>query len=605
MDAEAVHRSHGEAMLQHPGEAVLRMDARAMLRSHGEAMHRSHGGAVHRTDGPSRREVIAGAGAAVATALSAARTPAAADLAPPAPSVAYATGFVFEDRSGTRQPNSPGIADVMISNGRDVVLTDAAGRWTLPVMSGDSVFVIKPRNWVTPAGAGGVPRFAHLHQPEGTPPGLGLRFPGVAPAGPLPPSIDFPLRRCEEPERFDVLLFADTQPGNAAELGYVRDDIVASVLGTEAAFGIHHGDAMADDLSLLPRYLDILGTTGIPWHHCPGNHDLNLDSTDPRFAFETWKRTFGPTHYAFQYAGATFILLNNVEPLAPGDAPQGGRRYRGRIGETQLRFVENVLRHVPEDRLVAVSMHIPLVSFNDPASAADTTADRRALLALLARRPHTVSFAGHSHTTEHHYLGADAGFGRAEPHHHHVLTAASGSWWGGPRDHRGIPLAESRDGSPKGFHVLSVDGNRYTTRFVASGPSQGAQMRIMLHSGQSADQAAGLCCCPLTRAALPSLKIAADVFDGGPRTQVMCEIEGAGLAPVAMQRATMPDPFIVDTFAKNRALHKPWVAAAPSSHLWTAPLAAELPPGAYRLVVRATGEYGGEHVAHMVLEITA
>jgi hypothetical protein len=413
------------------------------------------------------------------------------------------------------------------------------------------------------------------------------------------------LRRCTEPDRFDVLLFADTQPGNAAELDYVRDDIVASVLGTEAAFGIHHGDVMGDDLSLLPRYLDILGTTGIPWHHCPGNHDLNLDSADPRFAFETWKRTFGPPHYAFQHAGATFILINNVEYFGRNGAAPGQRAYRGLIGKAQLTFVENVLRHVPEDQLVVLSMHIPLVSFNDPGSAADTTSDRRALLELLERRPHTVSFAGHSHTTEHHYLGPDEGFGRAEPHHHHVLTAASGSWWGGPRDHRGIPLAESRDGSPKGFHVLSIDANRYTTRFVASGPSQGEQMRIVLQSGSGTETAAGICCCPLPKEALASLNVLADVFDGGPRTHVTCEIEGSGLAPVAMRRAAIADPFIVDTFARNRALHKPWMEPAASSHVWTAPLAAELAPGAYRLVVRATGEYGREHVSHMVLEVTA
>jgi len=560
---------------------------------------------------PSRREVIAGAaGAAVATALSARRAPAAANLEQPQarrPGLEIASGFVFDDSAGTgiRQPNSPAVAGVMVSNGRDVVLTDGAGRWSLPVAEGDNLFIVKPPRWKLATGAGGVPRFSYLHAPRGTPPGVGLRYPGLAPTGPLPSSIDFPLAPCEEPERFDVLLFADTQPGNATELGYVRDDIVASVLGTSAAFGIHHGDVMGDDLSLLPRYLEILGTTGLTWHHCPGNHDLNLDSTDPRFAFETWKRTFGPPHYAFQYAGATFILLNNVEPLSPEQAPPGARRYRGRIGDAQLAFVEGVLRNVPDDQLVVVSMHIPLVSFNDPESAADTTADRRALLELLASRPHTVSFAGHSHTTEHHYLGRAEGFDRADPHHHHVLTAASGSWWGGPKDHRAIPLAESRDGSPKGFHILAIDGNRYTTRFVATGPSQGEQMRIVLHAGQGADRTAGICSCPITTAALSSLTIAADVFDGGPRTSVTCEIEGSGLAPAAMQRSALPDPYIVETFAQHRTLHRPWVEATPSSHLWTAPLPSEMPPGAYRLVVRARDEYGREHTGHMVLEVTA
>ncbi len=48
---------------------------------------------------------------------------------------------------------------------------------------------------------------------------------------------------------------ADTQPANAAELGYLCDDIISSVVGSGAAFGINHGDVVFDDLSLYPRYL--------------------------------------------------------------------------------------------------------------------------------------------------------------------------------------------------------------------------------------------------------------------------------------------------------------------------------------------------------------
>jgi hypothetical protein len=147
-----------------------------------------------------------------------------------------------------------------------------------------------------------------------------------------------------------------------------------------------------------------------------------------------------------------------------------GRTYRGRFGDDQLRFVANVLRNVPPEDLVVVSMHIPLTSFDDPDSAPDNTVDRSALLKLLANRPHTLSFAGHSHTTEYHYFGDREGFSRDVPHHHHVLTAACGSWWSGPPDVSGVPIADSRDGTLKGFHVLSVDGNRYTTASFRSAP---------------------------------------------------------------------------------------------------------------------------------------
>ena len=105
---------------------------------------------------------------------------------------------------------------------------------------------------------------------------------------------------------------ADTQPANTAELGYLCDDIISSVVGSGAAFGINHGDVVFDDLSLYPRYLKILGAGGIPWHHCPGNHDIDKGAASDQASRDTWRRTFGPRHYAFQYAEATFIILDNV-----------------------------------------------------------------------------------------------------------------------------------------------------------------------------------------------------------------------------------------------------------------------------------------------------
>ena len=139
--------------------------------------------------------------------------------------------------------------------------------------------------------------------------------------------------------------------------------------------------------------------------------------------------------------------------------------------------------HVPTDRLVVLSMHIPLQCYLDPANPADTTADWQALLHALSRHPHAVSFAGHLHATEHHYLGAPGAAPDSPPgypHHHHVLTAACGSWWSGPCDHRGIPCADSSDGTPNGFHVLSVAGNRYSTRFVPAATKAPAQLRVLI-----------------------------------------------------------------------------------------------------------------------------
>jgi hypothetical protein len=546
----------------------------------------------------SRRQVIAGAGAS-ALALSGAGF---------AERRALARGVVFEDKrgDGQRRPGDPGIAGVMVSNGCDVVLTDRDGGWSLLVEPGDSIFVIKPPHWRTPSSFGGVPRFSYIHQPEGSPKHLGTRFPLVDPTGPLPVSIDFPLMRHEEHPDFEALLVSDTQPENAAELDYVRDDIIAAMLGSDAAFGINHGDVVADDLSLYPRYLQMLGATGIPWHHCAGNHDLNHAAQDDLASRETWKRVFGARHYAFQHAGATFFILDNVEYFGRATG-----RYRGWLGPRQLAFVRNVLSHVPPDRLVVLSMHIPLRCHLDPANPADTTADYQALLGLLSGRPHTVSFSGHLHATEHHYLHEADGFAGPQPHHHHVLTAASGSWWSGPADHRGIPFAESTDGTPNGFHVLSVSGHRYTTRFVPAVSKAAAQLRVLVDgphcrlgaAAKAHAQGAGKLGLSVPAQALGQCHVLANVFDGGPRTRVTCEIIGHG-PQMPMHAASMPDPLIVELFARD-VPRKTWVQAVASSHIWKAALPATLPAGAHALLVRARDEYGREHTIRAVLEVTA
>jgi 3',5'-cyclic AMP phosphodiesterase CpdA len=542
---------------------------------------------------PSRRAVLTGAGAALAAPMLLPAVLAAPALLPavlatpvlfatePARANGIAHGTVFEDTERKDGQHRSGIAGVMVSNGRDIAVTGPDGTWSMPAHDDDLIFLIKPSGWTTAHKPGGVPDFSRRA-------GDGL--------------LDFALRRSDEPTAFDVLLFADTQPSNAAELGYFRDEIVSAALGIPAAFGIHHGDVVGDDLSLYGRYLDMLGALRMPWHHCPGNHDMDGGARDHKTAFTTWRRVFGPTHYAFEYGPATFIILNNVDVSR-------SEGYHGRIGPDQLAFIGNVLRHTPEDRLVVVSMHIPLTSFNAPHDPRETTADARALMATLSARPNTVSFAGHSHTTEHHYLGRDEGFTGTAPHHHHVLTAASGSWWGGLADERGIPTALSRDGSPKGFHVLSVDGARYATRFVPVSRGRETKMRMMLSKRSSQHETAreqsGALYCPLRSSSLCDTELVVDVFDGGPRTQLTFEIEGIDRAPQSMQRARLTDPHVVDVFARDRHAYKAWVEPAPSSHIWTAPLPEDLSPGVYRVAVRGTDEFGRPIADQMVLDIVA
>jgi 3',5'-cyclic AMP phosphodiesterase CpdA len=558
---------------------------------------------------PSRRDVVK---YGAATAIAAAVTPVGRIFA--AENVSTVSGIVYENRSGgvRRQVGDPGIAGVLVSNGRDVVKTDAAGRYTLPVEDESIIFVIKPTGYAVPVDESMLPRFYYIHQPAGLPQNLNLRFRGIDPTGPLPNSIDFPLKKADEPQKFDVIVFTDPQPESQAEIDFIRDDVVNGLIGAKAAFGMTTGDIMFDDLSLYPRLNRIIGQIGLPWYNIGGNHDLNFEAPSTKYSRETFKRTYGPTYYAFEYGSALFLMLDNVNYLGFDPAkPGGGGKYEGRISARQLDFIANVLKEYPADKLVVTCMHIPLQTYLDPANPMMNTVDRGELLKILAGRPNTVSLSGHTHTTEHHYFGADEGFAGPSPHHHHVMTAVSGSWWSGPYDHRGIAVADSRDGSPNGFHVLSIDGQNYSTRFQPANEPNSRQMRIVLDSEFHRDRKelysefrmGELLGSPLPQESAFATNLIVNFFDGGPRTSVEYRI--GQRAPVKMERIVRRDPFVEEVFTRNEATKKPWVKAEPSSHIWSARLPGDLEAGTHCIAVRVIDEYGREHRDHLVVELTA
>src|SRR5271165_3551595 len=95
---------------------------------------------------------------------------------------ARVSGLVFEDRdgSGVANPANPGVADALVSNGRDVTATGPDGRYTLPLPDEATIFVIKPQGFMPAVDRlTGLPRFYRHHQPMGSPGSLNLTFEGL------------------------------------------------------------------------------------------------------------------------------------------------------------------------------------------------------------------------------------------------------------------------------------------------------------------------------------------------------------------------------------------------------------------------------------------
>lgn len=415
------------------------------------------------------------------------------------------TGAVFHDlsRDGIRQADEPGIAGVIVSNGRDVTTTGVDGSYSLPVYDNMTVMVHEPAAYDVPVDANGVPQFFYHHLPEGTP--ETLRYGGLAATGPLPQAINFPMIRTGVDEDFTCVMMGDTQPYSNTEVGYVRDGVLDSLLDrdlAEAECVIMLGDVMGDDLSLLPRFMNIWSVLDLPQYYIHGNHDFDFDATSDAHSADSWRQIYGPAYYSFDIGNVTFIALDNVVyPCGPEDDGPGGRDacadpervvYNGRVVERQMQWLEATLAEIPEDRLIVMMHHIPFVSFVDSNAGRHQTDNLAQIHALLAGRP-AVSFSGHTHTFE--YLAAGEWFEGWEeqvgvtrlPFDHVVGGAPSGNWFWGDLSFDGTPMSFARGGTPPGYMIVDFAGSDFTVNFHAANQAPERQMALSFNTPQFRD----------------------------------------------------------------------------------------------------------------------
>ncbi len=520
----------------------------------------------------------------VVGALSAqqATAPPAPVAQPTHPAQQVARGRVFHDKDGDLRMTATDapLAGIRVSNGSQIVLTGAGGEYELPITDDGAVFVIKPRGFMNPVNEDKLPRFFYLHKPNGSPK---LTYSGVAPTGPLPQSIDFPLLEQPEPETFEVILLGDPQPRDTTEVDYIAHDVVRGLIGSGAAFGVTLGDIVFDDLSVFKPLNQTIGLIGVPWYNVIGNHDVNTDVTIRHLINETFESHYGPSYYSFDYGQVHFVVVDNIGWRENPETP-GQFRAVGEIGPDQLAFIRNDLALIPPDQFVVLMMHIPLTS----------TLDTLELFRLIESRPLCISIAAHTHNHTHHFFDQAAGWNGAQPHHHIVNVTVSGNWWSGKRDERGIPHTTMSDGGPNGYSLLHFDGDQYRLDFMATGSEAGQQMRINLPSTVTADKTS-------------SLTFQVNVFNGSARSTVEYRIDGAEPWLPADQVQAI-DPHYQELYDDDQRLGLAYGGnrmgkPALSSHLWQATLPAALAEGVHLVEVRTRDMHGREYFGQRSLRV--
>jgi hypothetical protein len=502
----------------------------------------------------------------------------------PAAAQPFITGQVYEDlnRNGKRDRKEKGVAQVCVSNGTAVVLTDASGKYRLPITGDDcTVFVIKPSGYQAPLNGFNLPQTYYIHKPAGSPDSF---YKGVKPTGALPASVDFALHKCHEPETFTALLFGDTQPYNEQEMAYLEKGIIAEARNVQGvSFGITLGDLIGDRLDLHPLYKQTIKPMGLPWYNVMGNHDMNYDAKDDRFSDETFEANFGPNNYAFNYGKAHFIVLDDV--LYPH--PVTGKGYWGGLRDDQLAFVENDLAHIPHDRLIIVAMHIPLIDPEDGEAFRDT--DRQALYRLLNDYPNVLFLSAHTHIQTQNLIEAN----RERPIYEYNVGTTCGDWFSGILNEKGLPVSTMRDGTPAGYAFLRIDGNQYVLDYKVLGKPDNDQIGLYHPKAVSFRQ-------------LTTASIYADFFMGSPKDTVEYRIDGGEWR--RMKRVEAFDPAYyryvqdwdeLEHLVPGRRPSNPVVC----SHLWESRIPTTPAVGKHRIEVRAKDRFDRFHTAESAYRI--
>ncbi|GAB6123686.1 calcineurin-like phosphoesterase C-terminal domain-containing protein [Dysgonomonas termitidis] len=467
------------------------------------------------------------------------------------------SGIVFEDKNknGVKDASEKGVKNILVSNGKEIVLTDKAGAYTINTSVGSSIFPIIPSQYgVWRKNKPQIQNTAFLYIDTSLTENENLDF-------------DIPLIPLSEKKTFRVGAIGDIQMKDYQEINYANQSVISELLQrSDIDFNIFMGDQINETLDILPSVTQMIESLPMPSWLLLGNHDRNVRGTNRQD--DVFNRYFGASYYAFNYGNVHFIVLNNV-------ASKGGRDYTGLISDEQLCFIKNDLAYVSKDKTVVVCQHIPMVY----------TRNRNAFLDLVKDYPTVLILSGHTHQISRHILAPNV--------HELGVGASCGNWWIGERDWLGIPTALMQCGSPKNYFTIDFDKNNYKINYKGIGLSADRQMDIWIGGQDTVDTHIE------ALSQLDKNLVVANIYGGSDSTTVMMQIDAGDW--IEMDKTSMVPPSVSRliymnnkggypaSFSRKGALRK-----RESPHIWTVSLPTELSIGIHTIKIYAKDKYGFE-----------
>lgn len=300
-------------------------------------------------------------------------------------------------------------------------------------------------------------------------------------------------------------------------------------------FGVDCGDIVGDTPALYPDYIEASDILNIPVFRAIGNHDMDYYGRSFETSHGTFEKYFGPTYYSFNKGLAHYIVLNDNFFI--------GRDYfyMGYLNEKALHWLEQDLSYVSKDSPVFIIMHIPSqlqeqeIPFEYNYSAiADQMVNAGAFHKMLENyQVHILS--GHMH------------YNRNLVYNNrlmeHITGAVCGTWW---RSDVGL------DGTPRGYGVYEIDGDKVSWYYKSAGYDKNYQMRTYAPGSSSEFPA----------------DVIANVWNWDKNWKV--EWLENGILMGEMTHFTGNDPLAEKLCSDKEKMKYDWISVNPTDHLFRA-----------------------------------
>ncbi len=429
-----------------------------------------------------------------------------------------------------------GLAGVVVSDGYSVLQTDKNGRFKFtPHAQAVSFFVSTPAGYAFPSNKNIARHYTLVDEHD------------------FKNEIQFtlePLKINDDEHQFFIL--ADPQVKHAADVKKLMEQTVPDVQKKIAALGdnillhgITVGDIVWDELKLFDDYSLAVNKMGIPFFQCLGNHDMDYNKGGDEASDDTFQKTFGPTYYSFNRGQVHYVVMDNVRYLGKD------REYDGFFQQHQLDWLQKDLAFVPQDKLIVLSVHIPV---------AIHTKNKEALYDILgSRNVHIMS--GHTHY--HRNIINNNIF----EHNHGTVC---GAWWTGP-------ICE--DGTPNGYGMYHVKGNNLSWHYQSTGKHRDVQMRSYVQKQINGDNL-----------------LLVNIWNYDPQWQTKYFVDGKEMG--SLQQYTGQDPLAVENLLgpdkpKPRGFAEPKM----TDHIFKV----LLPAAAAKIIIEAKDRFGNIFTDHQTI----